>query len=277
MVGFKFDGKDFYIDGRLKKQFDNKVIPDLKKKDMDVVFAIDGPERSGKSVASMVWGAYIASELKTEFNLSNVCMTPVEFRTKIINSKKNQVVIYDEAHRGMASARALSEINKILKDLMMEMGQKNLMVIINIPTFFLLDKYAALFRARGLFHIYFNKGGRGFWVYYNRKNKMKLYMKGKKEYNYDCMKYPHFRGRFYNQYTLNEEKYREKKAESFKDKPRLTRAEVLTAQRDALIRILYEKEKYSIKDIEKLLKQNRSAISKRRLWEIVAENKEKHE
>ena len=55
---------------------------------------------------------------------------------------KNEVVIYDEAHRGMASARSLSEINKILKDLMMEMGQRNLFVVIVLPTIFLLDKYA---------------------------------------------------------------------------------------------------------------------------------------
>ena len=121
MAQFEFNGRTFFIDNRLKAQLDAKVIPDLKRRDKDAVFAVDGPERTGKSVFTMGFAAYIASVLGTEFDLSNICMDPNEFRNKIEKSKKNQVIIYDEAHRGMASTRALSEINKILKDLMMEM------------------------------------------------------------------------------------------------------------------------------------------------------------
>ena len=122
MATFEFNGKTFYIDGRLKRQFDSKIIPDLKKRDKDCVFIIEGKERVGKSKFADIIAAYFASELKTEYDLSNVCMAPIEFRNKIMSAKKGQTIIYDEAHRGMASARALSEINNILKDLMMEMG-----------------------------------------------------------------------------------------------------------------------------------------------------------
>lgn len=271
MATFEFKGKTFYIDGRLKRQLDNKIIPDLKKRDKDCVFIIEGKERTGKTKFSDILAAYIASELRTEYNLSNVCMSPQEFRNKIMSAKKRQPVIYDEAHRGMASARALSEINNILKDLMMEMGQKNLLVLINLPTFFLLDKYAALFRARGVFHIYEKKGRRGFWVFFNERNKLTLYMKGKKEFNYNCMKWPRFRGRFYNQYAIDEQEYRKKKALSFKKRPRITRAETYKAQRDSLFWYMNKKLDINQTKIAEISEEMDIVIKRNTISEIIAE------
>lgn len=218
MFQFELNGKTHNIDNRLQDYADAKIIPDLKKRDKDGVFLVDGKERIGKSVFAQTLIAYIAYRLETPVNLDNICMTPLELRKQIQESKKNTCIIYDEAHRGMASSRALSEINNILKDLMMEMGQKNLFVIIVLPSFFLLDKYAALFRSVGLFHVYELKGRRGYWCFFNEKNKLKLYLKGKKEFNYNCMKWPRARGRFYNEYVVDEEAYRKKKADSFTDK-----------------------------------------------------------
>src|SRR3990167_2375935 len=126
--------------------------------DKDAVFIVDGKERIGKSVFSQGFIAYCAHCLGKKVDLSNICMTPIELREKIQSAEKNQCIIYDEAHRGMASSRALSEINNILKDLFIEMGQRNLLILVVLPSYFLLDKYAALFRSRGLFHVYENKG-----------------------------------------------------------------------------------------------------------------------
>ena len=271
MATFEFKGKTFYIDGRLKRQLDSKIIPDLKKRDKDCVFIIEGKERTGKTKFSDILAAYVASKLGTEYNLSNMCMSPQEFRNKIMSSKKGQPVIYDEAHRGMASARALSEINNILKDLMMEMGQKNLFVLINLPTFFLLDKYAALFRARGVFHIYERKGKRGYWVFFNEKKKLILYMKGKKEFNYNCMRWPRFRGRFYNQYAVDEQEYRKKKALSFKQRPRITRAEAYKAQRDSLFWYMNKKLDINQTKIAEISEEMNIVIKRNTISEIIAE------
>ena len=271
MVAFQFNDKEYYIDNRLKFQLDKKVIPDLKRNDKDAVFVVDGEERSGKSVFSMGMGAYISAAFKKEFDLSNVCMDPLEFRSKIEDAGKNEVVIYDEAHRGMASARSLSEINKILKDLMMEMGQRNLFVVIVLPTIFLLDKYAALFRARGLFHVYENKRRRGYWTFFNKKNKLLLYMRGKKEFNYNCMRYPYFRGRFYNQYPIDEALYREKKANSFKTAEKTTKSEHFMAQRDQLILFIHKEMGYSPEKLAKGLKMYKVGITGRRMREILVE------
>ncbi len=274
MAGFEINGKNFYIDGRLKQELDSKIIPLLKKKDKDVVFIVDGEERSGKSVFSMNIGGYVAQQLGTKFNNTNVCMTPDEWRHKIENSDKNEVVIYDEAHRGMGSRRALSEINNILIDLMMEMGQRNLFAIVVLPTFFMLDKYPALYRAKGLFHIYERKGRRGFWVYYNQKKKLKLYQGGKKEFNYNCMKYPGFRGKFFDQYTIDEEGYRKKKGEAFKERKedtKISKESKYLNQRDKLIWILHKKVKIGSITLAKIMKEHDIELKHARLREILSE------
>lgn len=224
---------------------------------------------SGKSKFGDILAAYVSSQLKSEYNLSCIGMTPEEFRNKIITAKPKSVVIYDEAHRGMASSRTLSEINNILKDLMMEMGQKNLFVIIILPTFFMLDKYAALFRSKGVFHIYERRGQRGYWVYFNEKNKLKLYRLGKKEFDYNCIKWPRFRGRFYNQYAINEEEYREKKRKSFADKPRITKAEVYKAQRDTLFWIIINKLDVNYPKITRLCKESYYNIGRKTIYDAV--------
>jgi hypothetical protein len=270
MATFDFNGKTFYIDGRLKAALDKKVIPSLKYKDEDCVFIVDGEERAGKSVFSMLISAYVASQLKTKFTLVNVCLSPEEFRNEIMNADKNSAVNYDEAHRGMASARSLSEVNNILKDLMMEMGQRNLFVLVVIPSFFLLDRYAAIFRAKGLFHIYKRKGKRGFWCFFNRKYKLKLYQKGKKDLNYNCMRWPYFRGRFLDQYTINEVEYRKKKAGSFQEKKRITKAEVWIAQRNKLIYLLHKEYGLGEPSITKLCKKYNIPLQHSQIGEILA-------
>ncbi len=254
MAKFQLNGEEYYIDERLARDLDKKIVPDLSKKDEDAVFLIDGRERSGKSTFGMLIGGYIASKLGTRYDISNICLNPLEFRNRILSAQKNEVVIYDEAHRGMGSSRTLSEINNILKDLMMEMGQKNLFVLIIQPTFFLLDKYAALFRSRGLFHIYKRKRRKGFWCFFNEKNKMRLYMKGKKEFNYNCIKWPNYRGRFTSKYTINEAQYRDKKARSFKEVKRDTKNEHFLIQRNMLLWALHKELDLNPTNMAKLMK-----------------------
>jgi hypothetical protein len=246
MAFFEYKGKTFYIDNRLDRSLTKKVYPDLLKHDKDNVFLVDGNEGSGKSKFADILGAHAASHLKCDYDLDCVCLTPEEFKSRIQNCPNRSVVIYDEANRGMSSSRALSEINNILKDLMMEMRQKNLFVIIIMPTFFLLDKYTALFRAKGLFHVYERKRKRGFWVFFNEKNKKKLYILGKKLLDYNIMKYPRFRGVFLNQWSVDEVLYRAKKLRIFKDngsteeKPQTITAKKHYEQRNKVVRLLFE-------------------------------------
>ncbi len=251
-----------YMDDKLHRQLKTKVIPNIHKKDKDWVAVVDGGEGSGKSVFSM----QIAKVLDPSFNLSRVCMTPEEFTKAIIKAKKGQCVIFDEAFTGLSSRSSLAEVNRIIVSLMMEMRQKNLFVIIVMPSIFLLDKYVALWRAKGLFHVYMREGKRGRWVYFNNKKKKLLYLIGRKLYDYSKPR-SKFRGRFRDQYTVNEGEYREKKTFALKKKSRLTKATVYLEQRNCLFWILHKEVGKNHTHIVKLCKKwgysiDRSSISK---------------
>lgn len=257
------------MDDRLDRDLRKKVYPDLLKNDKDNVFLVDGAEGSGKSKFADILAAHAAEYLKADYDINSVCLSPEEFRDRIQTCKNRSIVTYDEAHRGMGSRRALSEINNILIDLMMEMRQKNLFVIIIMPTFFLLDKYAALFRTKGLFHIYERNRKRGFWVFFNEKNKLKLYILGKKLLNYNVMKYPSYRGRFFNQYSMDETEYRSKKLKVFKEKPSITKSEHYIEQRNIVIKLLYDNLGVNKVELTKILKESGVNLQRRTVIDIL--------
>ncbi len=266
VIDIKVDGKEkkLYMDGKLHRSIENKIIPKIHKKDFDWVWVVDGPEGSGKSV----FAQQLAKVLDPNFNVSRMAMTPDEFTKCIIKAKKGQCVIFDEAFTGFSSRASLTEINRLLVSLMMEMRSKNLAVIIVMPTYFLLDKYVALFRARGLFHIYLKKGKRGRWCYFNNRKKKLLYLKGKKLYSYKEPR-SNFRGRFYDTYTINEEEYRAKKGEALIKKSRSTKSETFKFQRDVLFWILHNQLKYSYTKIARICKENDYKVDRTTIYDAI--------
>lgn len=230
------EAKPLYMDGQLHTQLIEKVQPAVQKKDSDFVIAIDGEERAGKSVFAM----QIAKVLYPDFNEKNVCFTPKEFIGAVTSARRFSCIVFDEAFTGLSSRASLSEVNNLLVSLMMEMGQRNLFIIIVLPTVFLMDKYVALHRAKGLFHVYQKEGKRGYWCFYDRKRLKTLFLKGKKMYEYNVVKSMYF-GRFQDQYVIEEQAYRDKKRSALKLKVRRTREDKYKEQRDALIRLVNDK------------------------------------
>jgi len=205
---------NYYMDPRLKRNIDNSVLPGLHQKDKDYVFVVDGAEGSGKSWFAFQIGKYIDNDM----DLSQICFTGKDFHKAVLNANKGEVIIYDEAFGGLGSRGALSKINRMLVELMMQMRQKNLCVIIVLPTFYLLDRYVAIFRAKALFHIYESGGRRGYFRVFNQKLKKLLYLNGKKNFDYSWPR-TDFSGRFYGKFALGndkEEAYRKKKAQALK-------------------------------------------------------------
>ena len=189
----------FFIEPWIKERFDNKIIPDIRKKDKDCVIAIDGNEGSGKSTLGLQWCRYIDSS----FNLSRVVFTPEEFRDAIYKAKKGQAIMFDEAFTGFSSRAALSGVNKTLISLMMQIRQKNLFIVIVLPTIFLLDKYISIFRTRVLIHVYEVRGRRGFFkVYSSKKKKLLILHKDARAYSYGI--YTRKKGRFYGVFALGD-------------------------------------------------------------------------
>jgi len=227
---------------RLRRNLDKIVIPALMRKDKDYVMAIDGAEGSGKSTLAFQIGKYVDPSL----NLNRIVFTADEFREAIFKAKKGQCIIYDEAFTGFSSRASLSSINRVLVSLMMQMRQKNLFVIVVLPTFFLLDKYVALFRAKVLVHVFESQGRRGYFRVYNSRLKKYLYLAGQKTYSYHHKTVrTRFHGRFYGKFALGdknvEEEYKKRKARALMEteKNPLTGQQVkFKEQRDLLMYIL---------------------------------------
>ncbi len=221
-----------------------KIKKTINEKDEDYVLIVDGPEGAGKSTLAM----QIAYDVDPDFNIDRVCMNPVDLHKAIVGAKRGQSVVYDEAYGGLSARATLSEINKLLVSLMMEMRQKNLFVIIILPTFFMLDRYVALFRARSLLHVYRKKGKRGMWVLFTKDKKKLLYILGKKTYSYAKPR-SGIVGKFMAGYIVDEKKYRDKKAKALHDKDKRTKADKYILQRNIALYLIYKKAKMTQREM----------------------------
>lgn len=263
MANIKIPGRNisYFMDDRLKHTLKNKIKPLLEKKDEDCVIAVDGAEGSGKSTLALQIGKYVDPTL----NLKRVAFTAEEFRTEVLKAKKRQVIIFDEAFTGFSSRASLSGTNKTLISLMMQIRQKNLFIIIVLPTFFLLDKYLALWRTKFLVHVYKSKGEKGYWRIYNSRKKTLLFLAGRQTYSYNVKigKVPirtRFKGRFYGVFALGDKtadkQYRKKKEKSLMDseKTPMSAGQVkYKEQRDVILHLFRKETKKSYQEIEELL------------------------
>jgi hypothetical protein len=220
----------------------------------------------------MQWCKYI----DPTFDLSRVVFTPEEFREAIYKAKKGQAIMFDEAFTGFSSRASLSGVNRVLISLMMQIRQKNLFVVIVLPTVFLLDKYISIFRTKVLIHVYENKGRRGFFVVYSSKRKRLLILhKDAKMYSYGIRSKR--KGRFYGVFALGDEKeedkYRKKKLEALKSaehNPMTTSGVKYREQRDIMVYVLRKELKMSYKKIETLLNDYEFDISYAQIRNICA-------
>jgi hypothetical protein len=245
----------YYLEGWVKDRFDKKVIPDLHKKDKDCIVAVDGKEGSGKSTLGLQWCKYI----DPTFNLDRVCFTPEEFREAIYKAKPGQAVMFDEAFTGFSSRAALSGVNRTLISLMMQIRQKNLFVMIILPTFFLLDKYISIFRTRVLVHVYETGGRRGYFrIFSSKKKRLLILNKESRTYSYGIKTKK--KGRFYGVFALGDEeeekKYKDKKLKALElaEKNPMTAQQVkYRQQRNLMIYVLRKELKLPYRKIENLL------------------------
>ena len=202
----------YHIDPRLKVKWDQLRGGKLQKKDEDRVYIVDGRERMGKSTFAFQQAKYI----DPTFNVDRVCFTPKQFLEQIRNAPEGSSVVFDEAFRGLSSKASQSRTNKEIVEALMEVGQRNLVIFILLPTFFLLEIYAAVLRSNVLFHVYKNKNGLRCWRLYNERQKSLLWKVGKKKgFDYSFPKV-RIRGRFYSKMPIDQQKYLKKKMETFR-------------------------------------------------------------
>ena len=219
--------KKYRMNSLLIKQLD--IFVNFVEYDSDVVLLIDGEiEGSGKSTLAQQVGYYFSNKTKQPFGIEQIVFTPKQFKDAVMSAPRFSCVVWDEAYAGANKFRIMAAINQTIISTVQQIRQRNLFIILVLPSFFDLTKYFAVRRSWCLLHCYlqpqidihsddkldFNKPvlQRGYFKYFSRPAKKRLYNKGKKDEDYDLVK-PNFVGMFPADYTVPEDLYKAKKAE----------------------------------------------------------------
>jgi len=206
-----------------------------------------GEVRLGKSMIAMQIAAYWTEQIKklygiiVPFNVKqNFCFEGRELISKGNFLGKNHpysCLLYDEAGSDLEGRKVVFTTTKAVLDFYRECGQYNQLNIIVLPEFFDLPKGIALSRSIFLINVYYTadeegKFERGYYDFYSRRNKKKLYIKGKKNLDYHAAPY-NFHGRFSKFYPVDEQEYRKAKQEALAKRDVGGRRAKWQLQRDA--------------------------------------------
>lgn len=262
----------------------------LERLNEDRIYLVDGREGTGKSSLTFQQAKYINPNFTTDF----ICFNPKDFLHLLKTAEKGSVIVFDEAFRGLSSKGSRSQINKDIVEALMEVRQRNLVIFIVLPTIFLLELYAAVFRSEGLIHVYKLKKRkasgerqRGFKVYNYEKKKM-LYLRGKTKYfSYAYPKIRKAKGEFYVKKndefktgipyeTFNLKAYLDKKDAAFKRSENQEKSEEsrYKLQRDLIIKGLYNQYIKSYRKLSEWLEAQGVALGRTLVGNICGETTE---
>lgn len=263
------DTQGFWMDSKLKEQVDTCVINVVD--DWDFVFIITGggEVRVGKSVLGLqiiVYWNYCmwkVHKMKVPFSIKeNVVFNwdkLIESGNKLANIGPHFALQYDEAGETMEGTKTNTGELKAIKDYLRECGQYNSLTVLVMPEFFDLPKGIALTRSICLIDVYYGvdertrKFKRGYFRFYSKKAKKKLYLQGKKELDYKAAPYS-FDGEFRNFYPIDEKQYRDSKKLALQDRENSNKNKFAIV-RDALLKWIYDSMNVGHKEISKKIFQ----------------------
>lgn len=202
-----------YMDGYLKSNLD--ITHELIMNDFDNIGLIVGYEGTGKSMLAL----QIAYYLDATFSIKDICFTDKQIIERIEELEKKgettgKALVWDEADDLSRSWN--DKITFTLKRLGKRMRKLNLHLIIVTPTFFDMGKYWAIMRTRYLIEPYSIGKDRGFFRFFNRKQKRLLYIHGRKEWDMNKAR-ESFKGRFLDlpkDFPINIQEYQKKKSQA---------------------------------------------------------------
>jgi hypothetical protein len=206
-----YGSKECYIDDMLLQKLEN--IKKIIKRNWDCVILIDGMERSGKSTLGLTIAWYLSEGKLTYDNIASDSDDAIRKCERLPDCSQ---LMIDEGSLVFSSKETMSAEQRKLIKIMNVIGQKNMVFIIILPSFFDLNKFIAVNRSRFLLHVYTdNQLHRGRFTYFSEKKKKILYDYGKKHYN--SYKFPkaNWVGGFWNFFPFeNKEFYKEIKQKS---------------------------------------------------------------
>ena len=268
----------FFMDDRLKLQIDVLLKNITNDWDFTIIITGQGEVRVGKSVLAMQIACYWTYEIWKRYKIRVPFNTEENFvfeghnlirKGNILGKNhKYSSLIFDEAGADLEGRKTMQSSTQAVLDFFRECGQYNLLNILVLPEYFDLPKGIALSRSIFLIDVFYTANEnaifeRGKFNLYSRRSKKWLYLKGKRDLNYSCVKsdFGNRPGRFFKFYPVNKEDYELMKLEALKRRESKVRNKFMV-QRDALMYLLCgEKQGKDIKGGEKLFTQE--SLSKR--------------
>lgn len=200
--------------------------------DLDLVGLLSGDEGSGKTEFATQLAVFLDKKGTPTLPLRQYVFTPEQFSEAIDTFERGEVIVYDEGVTGFNRRQAMSGSNIELVNLLMRCRHKNLLVLIIVPMFYMVEYYLACKRARFLINVSFTLSPdpkdphptrRGDFRFYNKQGKVMLYNNKFNKYSdtYPYIKGHSFDGRFtHTGYLITEgrEAYEQKKLASYAKK-----------------------------------------------------------
>ena len=258
----------FHMDDILKNQIDVLLKNIIKDWDFTIIISGSGEVRVGKSVLAMQIGSYWTEQmekihgLKVPFSVKeNFVMDGrklIEVGNRLGQNHPYSPLIFDEAGADLEGKKIMSQLTQDVLDYYRECGQYNMLNILVLPEYFDLPKGIAMTRSICLLDVYYVTDQdaifrRGFFNFFSKRSKKKLYIKGKRELDYKAARYD-FNGKFPNFYPLDEAEYRKLKQEAL-TKRESKRRNKFQLQRDACWFLFHKEIGWSQAEICKRMEQ----------------------
>ncbi len=178
----------FNFHERLASNLD--LIKKNQKNDWDFKELIsgDGMTRTGKSTLGFQMALYQDKHFADNWK-EQVVFDGTQLIETAYKIPKGRVIVYDEAREGLDSKKQMERYVKNILDFFSQCGNLNHIVIIVLPEFFELPKAIAISSSIFLVNCYAENGfDRGYFDFFNRRDKKYLYMKGQKYLDYKAQK-----------------------------------------------------------------------------------------
>jgi len=222
-----------------------------QKNDWDFKIAIsgDGMTRTGKSTEGAQMCAYqdetFAQNWKERIIFDGQKLIETAYKIP-----KGSWIMYDEGREGLDSKKQMERYVKNLLDFFSQCGNLNLGIVIILPEFFELPRSVAINQTIFLINCYARNGfDRGYFDFFNRRDKKYLYVKGGKYLDYRAQT-PSFQGTFNNWFPVDRQEYEELKTHTLKEITKREKYSNIKEERDTnkiRIRILI---KHMIKQLK---------------------------
>jgi len=206
--------KGYYMHDTLKDNLEYEL--KRVEKNWDSVILYDGEEGAAKTTVACANAYYLSYKAGLKFDINNIVFTQSEFMKLVDIAKPKTNIVWDEFVLSGLNLEALSMLQITLIKKMTIIRKKRLIIHLIIPYMFMLTKYFAIARTRCLIHVYSNDNlTRGDFLYYNKPSKRRLYITGKKFWEYGNTK-SDFNGDFTNTFGLffNIDEYEKRKDEA---------------------------------------------------------------